>query len=328
MKYPQVTILIPIRNVAKYINACLDALLNQTYPKDKYQVWLLDNHSDDGTLEIIKKYPQDRVRVLQIGVHSPPIKYNKILPQIKTPLIGFVDSDANVSKDWLRLVVEPLQDPQVAGASGLILTENKDKLIPRIIGYELQDRYEKMPKEITRIATMHVVYKKDVLEEIGGFLETSKTGYDSDIGYRINEAGYKIINVPQATVRHNHRESLWGFFKQQYEYGIYGLIRFLKMPKIAKGDKVTSSWMIIQPFFYLISLIFFLFWLFIKTPFWLAIIPLIILLTEYFYSAIKLSIKHRDASALFLVVIYLIRVWGWALGALVSAINLLKKTYL
>lgn len=321
MNYPHVTILIPIKNVAKYIGECLDALLNQTYPHDKYEVWLLDNNSNDGTLEIVAKYPQDRVKVIQTGIDSPPIKYNKILPKIKSEIIGFVDGDANVDKSWLKNVVEPLKDPKVAGASGVILTANKDKLIPRIIGYELQDRYERMPREIKRVATMHVVYKRDILEKLGGFNETTKTGYDSEIGYCINNAGYKIIFVPDAKVWHNHRESLWAFFKQQYEYGKFALVRFLQMPKIAKGDNVTTSWMIVQPFLYSLSLILLFAWLIFKTPLWLIFVPFLIMLVDYFYSAARLSIKYHDPSALFSIIIYIIRPWGWGLGAFVQLIK-------
>ncbi len=217
----------------------------------------MDNYSDDGTLEIVKKYPPNRVKVIQIGVHPPPIKYNKVLPQITSEIIGFVDGDANVGRDWLRLVVKALEDPKIAGASGLILTENRGKLVARTIGYELQDRYERMPRKITRVATMHVVYKKAVLEEIGGFDEDLKTGYDGEIGYRIKKAGYQIINIPGAKVWHNHRANLWGFLKQQYEYGKFALVRYFKMPEMIKGDEVTSFWMISQPLFYLAAFIFF-----------------------------------------------------------------------
>jgi len=321
---PRVTILIPIRNVAKYIKECLDALLNQTYPKDRYEIWLLDNNSDDGTLDIVSQYPKDKVKVIQTGVHSPPVKYNRILPEVKSEVIGFVDGDANVSEKWLELVIEPLKNPETAGASGVILTANKNKLVSRLIGYELQDRYERMSHEIKRVATMHVVYKKEILEKIGGFNETSKTGYDSDIGYRINDAGYKIINVPEATVYHNHRETLAAFFKQQYEYGKFGLVMFLKMPKIAKGDEVTSFWMILQPFLYLLSLVIVLGWILFWLPIWSIFFLPLILLIAYIFSAIRLTIKYRDISALLMIVIYIIRPLGWGLGAFVQSLKLIK----
>ncbi len=324
MNYPHVTILIPIKNVAKYIKECLDALLNQDYPTDRYEIWLLDNHSDDGTLDIVAKYTQDKIKVIQVGVDSPPIKYNKVLPQIKSEIVGLVDGDANVDREWLKKTIEPLAESKVAGACGTILTANKNKLIPRIIGYELQDRYEKMPREIKRAATMHIVYKKNVIEEIGGFNEKLKTGYDAEIGHRINNAGYKIIFVPEARVWHNHRETLWAFLKQQYEYGKFAIIRYFKLPKMFRGDNVASFWMISQPLFYVAFLFLLILWIFYKFPLFIVLAPLILLFIAYFFSALRLAIKYKDVSAIFVFIIYIIRPVAWSLGA-ISALPLISK---
>lgn len=322
MEYPKVIILIPIRNVAKYIKECLDHLMAQTYPADKFEVWLLDNHSDDGSLEIIDQYPKDRVKVIQSGVHSPPLKYNKILPEIEAPLIGLVDGDANVDKVWLESTVKAvMSDDKLAGASGPILTANTDKVVARIIGYELQNRYENLPKEITRVATMHVVYRAEVIKKIGAFSEKLKTGYDCEIGHRLRAAGYKIAYVPEAKVWHNHRDKLWGYFKQQYEYGEFAIVRYMQMPKIAKGDEVTSFWMISQPLFYLASLILLIFWFFYHFAWPIILIPLIILLLTYILDSLKLAIKYKDASALIAIVIYILRPIAWGLGAFSTLIN-------
>jgi len=325
MTHPSVTILIPIKNVAKYIKECLDALLNQNYPEDKYEIWLLDNNSNDGTLEIVANYPKEKVKVIQTGIDSPPIKYNKILPSIKSEIIGLVDGDANVDRDWLVKVVEPLNDPKVAGACGVILTANKNKLIPRIIGYELQDRYEKMPREIKRAATMHIVYRRKIIEEVDGFNENLKTGYDAEIGHKINNAGYKIIFVKDAKVWHNHRETIRAFFEQQYEYGKFAILRYFKMPKMFKGDNVASFWMISQPLFYLGSVVLFILWLFYEFPWYLIFMPILILFISYFMSSIRLAIKYRDVSAISLFIIYLIRPIGWSLGAISALPSLFKS---
>jgi len=324
MKYqPHVTVLIPIRNVGKYIKECLDALMNQTYPKDKFIVWLLDNKSDDGTLDIVAKYPKDRVKIIQMGVHSPPIKYNKMLPRIKSKIVGFVDGDANVDKYWLERVIKPLKNKKVAGASGVILTANNNKLIPRLIGYELQDRYERLPKEIKRIATMHVVYKRKVLEEIKGFIENLKTGYDCEIGYRINKHGYKIIFVKDAKVSHNHRENLWAFFKQQYEYGKFGIPRYFQMPKNVLGDSITPFRMIIQPVLYFAFLILIPIIIIFKLPFWIFLIPIALLVLGILFSVIRLTIKFKKIEVLLLFFIFLIRPFGWGLGAFIGIIRLM-----
>ena len=317
---PFVTILIPVRNVAKYIKDCLDALMGQDYPEDKYEILILDNNSQDGTQEIVLGYGE-RVKLIQCGVHSPSKKYNQILNKVKGEVIGLVDGDANVARDWLKKVIEPLKQEEVAGAGGVILTQNKEKLVSRLIGYELRDRYERMPKEIKRMASMHIVYKKDVLLKIGGFDEKLKTGYDCELGWRINDAGYKIIFVPEAVVYHHHRDNLLAYWKQQYEYGQFALIRYFRKPKMIKGDQIASFWLISQPLFYLAFIILLILSFLLKFSFYLALLPLLILLVNYFYSAIRISFKYYDFSAILLVIFYIIRPLAWGLGALNSLIT-------
>jgi len=250
---PFVTILIPVKNVARFIKPVLEALLAQTYPANLFEVLILDNYSTDGTIEIINSFNDPRIKLIQSGVDPPQLKYNKILPSVKGEVVGFVDGDALVDKNWLEEVIKPLADPKVAGASGVIKTWNKDKLIPRSIGYELHDRYENMPREVKRVATMNVVYKKKVLSEVGGFNEKLKTGYDVEIGHVINDTGYKIILVHNVAAYHHHRDNFKAYILQQFEYGQYAMIRNLQRVKIAKGDEVASLFLITQPLYYVAS---------------------------------------------------------------------------
>lgn len=215
---PSVTILIPVKNVARFIKPVLEALMNQTY-QNLVEVLILDNYSTDGTIKIVHDFNNSKVKLIQSGVDSPSIKYNKIFPEITSEVIGLVDGDAIVDKYWLERVIRPLADQKVGGAAGVVKTWNKDKLIPRTIGYEFQDRHERMPREIKRHLTMHIVFKKTALEKVGGFNESLKTGYDCVIGHDINDVGYKIIMVHDAIAYHHHRDNLKAYFKQQFEYG-------------------------------------------------------------------------------------------------------------
>ena len=325
--YPNVTILIPVKNVAKYIKPVLEALLNQTYPAELFEILILDNHSTDGTIEIVNNFNNPRIKIVQVGVDSPPIKYNKIISKVRGEIIGFVDGDAIVDRYWLEKVIQPLADFKVAGAAGVIKTWNRNKLIPRSIGYELQDRYERMPREIKRIATMHVVYKKSVLLKVGGFNEKLKTGYDCEIGHRINDYGYKIIFVADAVVYHHHRDTLKAYFKQQFEYGEYGIIRYIDKIKIARGDELARLRLITQPLYYVVSLIFVFLWLIFNSPWQLIFIPPLILIISYIYSSIRLAVKYKDITALFLLIIFFIRPIAWGLGA-TSMLFKISKNYL
>jgi cellulose synthase/poly-beta-1,6-N-acetylglucosamine synthase-like glycosyltransferase len=53
----KISIIIPARNEEKNIGALLEALQNQTYPKELYEIIVIDDHSEDRTVEIVKKFP-------------------------------------------------------------------------------------------------------------------------------------------------------------------------------------------------------------------------------------------------------------------------------
>ncbi len=51
-----VTIIVPVYNVESYLERCLDSLVNQTYDKNKYEIYVINDSSKDKSLEIVKKY--------------------------------------------------------------------------------------------------------------------------------------------------------------------------------------------------------------------------------------------------------------------------------
>jgi cellulose synthase/poly-beta-1,6-N-acetylglucosamine synthase-like glycosyltransferase len=319
---PQVTILIPTKNVVNYIDKVIQSILSLDYPKDNIEVVILDAFSTDGTIEALSKYS---VKIIQEDC-NPPTAYNHVIDNVKGDVIAFGDGDAIVDKNWLKQLVKHLDDPKVAGAGGLCLTANKDKLVPKIIGYELQDRYERMPDNISRIATMNIAYKKSVLQEVGGFDEKQDIGYDTEVGHKIIRLGYKIVFDREAIVYHYHRSNLKPFFKQQYIYGINVAKMYLKNRDIAKGDEVTSLWMNVQPFLYTLIGFFLLVSFFSQTFLILATGFIIALLSIYFIPAIRIAYKYKDISALFLIVIYITRGIGWTLGGARYALDLFKST--
>lgn len=328
-QYPHVTILIPIRNVAKFIRGCLDAILDQTYPREMIEVWLLDHNSDDGSIEIINEYKDKGIKIIQCGVHPPAQKYNMVLPLVKSEIIGLVDGDAYVGRDWLEKVVKPLlEDEKTVGASGIIKTANEEKLIARLVGYDWQHRSERSTKNLKRVQSMHTVYKKKVLEEVGGFNEKLKTGYDAELGYKINRLGYQIRHVGDAVTRHCHRDNLLAFWKQQFEYGKFAIIRYFSIPENIKGDSFAPWWLIIQPLFYPASFLLLLLSLMFSWGWWLFfLVPLCILYSFYILQAVWVANRYKKWDALLIVIIYFIRPLAWGFGALAGLILLMKKFF-
>jgi len=57
MEYPFVSVIVGIRNEEKFIEECIESLLDLDYPRDSYEIIIVDGMSTDKTPDIVKKYP-------------------------------------------------------------------------------------------------------------------------------------------------------------------------------------------------------------------------------------------------------------------------------
>jgi cellulose synthase/poly-beta-1,6-N-acetylglucosamine synthase-like glycosyltransferase len=313
---PKVSIIVASRNSEETIGECLKAILEQDYPRDAFEVIVVDGCSTDATVKIAEKYP---AKVFSLPLNAAAA-YNYALKIASHSILGFVDADAKVEREWLSKLVTHLNDPRVAGVSGAIETWNSENPWARSIGYEIKNRYSRIAKYTGRIATMNLLLKKSVIEEAGGWDENLPSQYDTDLGFRISMKGYRIAYEPDAKCYHFNRQTVWAYWRQQLQYGKNTLRLYFKHSKLARGDEITDFGMNIQPALLLAVIVLF----------FLGIVPLLRFLwfasgavlaamfIYYIYSAAKISLKFKDRSAMRLVVLYFVRTVAWSCGAAVT----------
>ncbi|MBK5133585.1 glycosyltransferase [Candidatus Bathyarchaeota archaeon] len=321
LSHPKVSIIITTFNNEKTIGACLNSIFELNYPKELIDVIVIDGCSKDSTIRIAKTFP---VKLISKSLNAPAA-YNYAIKIVDASIIGFIDSDAKVEQEWLNKLVVNLANSRVAGVSGSIETWNNKNLWARSIGYDLKSRYDRIKKPVARIATMNLLLKKRILEEVGGFDENLPSQYDTDLGFRISARGYKILLEPKAKCYHYNRTNVKAYFKQQLQYGKNTIKLYFKHHELIKGDEITDIGMNVQPLLILSSIFFFILGLvdFLR-PLWLFSFGLIFSLFIYFlFSAIKLSMRFSDKTALLLIILYFVRAIAWSTGAVISAIKYL-----
>ena len=305
------------------IGECLQALLAQDYPKDHFEVIVMDGVSKDNTVKIAEQYP---VKVISIRLNCPAA-YNYAFNIAAYPVLGFVDSDAKVEADWLKKLVPHLTEPNVAGVSGSIDTWNNDNPWARSIGYELKTRYQRIGKYTGRIATMNLLLKKEVIAEVGGWDEKLPSQYDTDFGFRMASKGYKIAYEPSAVCYHYNRPTLKAYYKQQLQYGKNTLKLYFKHGHLAKGDEITDVGMNIQPILLLAVVALFIVGLIpLLRLLWVGSGLILLGMFLYFvYSAVKVSAKYHDWSAMRLIVLYYVRSAAWFVGAITTTLRYITR---
>jgi cellulose synthase/poly-beta-1,6-N-acetylglucosamine synthase-like glycosyltransferase len=118
----QFTVIIPARNEAANIKACVESILNQDYPKDAFEIIVIDDFSEDDTAFIVQalsqQYPQ--VRLLQLKDHckeGETLAYKKKAIEIavsvaKGDWVLTTDADCIVPTTWLLLYNAYIQQHQ------------------------------------------------------------------------------------------------------------------------------------------------------------------------------------------------------------------------
>jgi cellulose synthase/poly-beta-1,6-N-acetylglucosamine synthase-like glycosyltransferase len=110
---PFISIIIAARNEEKNIGRCIQSLVHQTYPANKFEIIITDDHSTDGTVSMINSFQKENIRV----IHLADFIQNKILNSYKKKsietalqfakgeLIITTDADCTAPAKWLETLV-------------------------------------------------------------------------------------------------------------------------------------------------------------------------------------------------------------------------------
>jgi len=221
MDFPDVSIIVPVYNGERFISKCIESLLALDYPEDKREIIIVDNNSKDRTSEIVKKYP---VRYLFEKKQGACCARNTGYRNAAFPLIAFTDSDCLADKSWIRELVRHFQEKDVAGCGGHLEPAPPQTVIEEYVIYKdilSQERaLRNEPISPPFLITANAMYRKDILDEVGGFDENfTVNGEDADLSWRVRWKGYCLEYEPRAIVHHHHRSSLWGLLRQIRSYG-------------------------------------------------------------------------------------------------------------
>ncbi len=211
-----VSIVIPARNSARTLALTIEACLKQTYQYK--EIIIVDDGSSDSTFDIAQKYPCKVLRTAGLG---PAYARNLGWKNSKGDIICFTDSDCIPDKYWLEKLLANYKSADIAGVGGTYNIANKESLLVNLIHEEIIQRHFTMPLYVDYLGSFNVSYRKNVLEEVGGFNESYKTasGEDNDLSYRIRKKGYKLVFAKEAIVAHHHPENLWKYLRVQFRHG-------------------------------------------------------------------------------------------------------------
>lgn len=126
---PFISIIVPARNEEENIEACVNSLLDQEYPQSRFEIIIVDDHSDDRTAEISMAYADNVVSTIKLSEinfsgHEQAFKKRGIEVGVnasKGSIIVTTDADCTHSRRWLRVISNAFLKPDTDMVTGPVL---------------------------------------------------------------------------------------------------------------------------------------------------------------------------------------------------------------
>jgi len=225
---PLVSVVIPTRNRAAPLGACLDAVSRQTYPD--FEVIVVDDGSTDSTPDVLARfaagYPHVKLTPIrnepQIGAN--PAR-NRGIERSAGEFVAFLDDDCVPAHDWLERLLGGFVSDRVAAVTGRV--DNK----PPANVYELTLKGTQRVHGRTRAGRLvagNMCVRRAQLMEFGFDEDRAGTSPDVTVSGRGDEeglhlllkaSGYEQRVVHDAVVVHAHPHTRRTFYRQAYRGG-------------------------------------------------------------------------------------------------------------
>jgi glycosyltransferase involved in cell wall biosynthesis len=225
---PLVSLLIPTRNGLKFLQRCVDSILEKTtYPN--YEILIVDNGSDDpATLDYLKAVAVKKsVRVVPFNA---PFNYSAInnfaAKQANGTVLGLLNNDLEViHADWLHEMVAQALRPQI-GCVGAMLYYPNDTVqhagviigLGGVAGHAFRDfprntegvfNRARLVQNYGAVTAACLVIRKEVFDQVGGLDEKSLAVAFNDVDFclKVRAAGYLNLWTPFAELYHHESAS-------------------------------------------------------------------------------------------------------------------------
>ena len=253
-EYPEVSVIVPVYNAAGALPRLIASLGAQDYPRDRFEIILVDNNSTDGSEEMIRGFA-DVVDLAQTRWQGPGATRNAGIEKAKGEVLAFIDADCWAHPKWLSTGVRKLTDEgldRVAGHVEFVLSAR-----PNI--YEVYDAAINFRQTDFLSGgwsgTGNLFAPKALFDDIGQFDPALISCEDTEFGMRAGKAGKSLGFAPGAVVYHDARTSLRSLVKKwiRTEYGAaqvwkrHGLLELHLWSKKANYRPLRGVWRSFPP---------------------------------------------------------------------------------
>lgn len=274
-KYPFVSVMVPAHNEALVIERTVDSLLGLDYPKDKYEIIIINDNSNDNSAEILKRMQDENPLRNLIVINTDNVvggkgKSNALnigFNKSKGEFLVIYDGDNTPEKMALKyLICTILQDEKLGAVIGKFRCVNRQKnILTKFINIEtltFQWMAQAGRWQLLNLCTIpgtNFVIRRSIIEKMGGW-DTKAITEDTEISFRLYRMGYKIKFMPLAVTWEQEPQTLKVWFKQRSRWAkgnVYVVVKNFKHIFTRKGgtSRFDVLYYVMIYFFFLSSVI-------------------------------------------------------------------------
>lgn len=237
---PHISVVIPAYNEEKYIGNVLGTVLRQDYPKENYEVIVVDNNSDDRTFEVASSF---KVRVVSCKRRGVAAARQAGVDAARGRVIAFTDADASLPSNWLSNIAQNMKEESVIAYGGQMLPIGIGSLMRFIFAF-----YDLIVK-VNGLFGKYMLWgnnmavRRDMVMEIGGFNLNLSTSEDWDLCRRLMKKfgakGKIVYNSSQKVLVSNRKQKNMLLTLRYFLDGFYSYVNVVLLGR-AKSAKIIT----------------------------------------------------------------------------------------
>jgi rhamnosyltransferase len=243
----ELSVVIPTRNRPQLLRRCVDRLAEQTLDPSDYEIIVVDDGSDEATLELPQAASGAAVRLLRQAQLGPAAARNLGVRQAAAGVIVFLGDDIlappgflEVHRDWHRAHPSPWEG--MLGRVDWPDSYLRDHYMRWLDASGLQFGYAGLragqPLRYYHFYTSNVSLKRGMLLEHPFDEEFQDAAQeDTELGLRLEAAGFQLYFEPRSTAEHHHFYTLEASCRHRRRVGRAGYLFRRKHP-----DKANFKW--------------------------------------------------------------------------------------
>lgn len=234
-----VSVILPVRNEAGFIQRLLTELVGQDYDRRRFEVIVVDGESTDATPTLVSEFAEkhSNVRLLRNPKRWSSAARNIGIRAARGDVVVIVDGHCEIGDDQFLTKLatafvtsgadclgrpQPLDVSQANTLQRAIAAARSSRLGHHPESYIYSSNAQFVPAKSVAAA-----YRRSVFDRVGYFDETFDACEDYEFNHRIDLAGLRCYFTPEVAVRYVPRGSLPSLFRQMIRYG-RGRIRLLR----------------------------------------------------------------------------------------------------